>query len=291
MPELPEVAALVDDLRRRAGGRTVERLGVFAFAALKTVAIQPQELGGREVDEIGRHGKFLDLRFGAEHLIIHLARAGWITWRDAVPKTPIKPGRSPLAARLVLAGEDGGPPACLDVTEAGTKKNLALYLVADPAEVPGIARLGPDPLDDAFTFDVFADILAAAGRAQIKGVLRNQSLIAGIGNTYSDEILHAAGMSPFAPAAMSHDRALRLYEAMETTLRDAVDRAAQLAAADLKREKKSSMRVHGRFGEPCPVCGDTIRQVIFRDSTMQYCPTCQTGGTVLADRVLSRLLK
>ncbi|XPP26518.1 MAG: Fpg/Nei family DNA glycosylase [Leucobacter sp.] len=291
MPELPEVAALVDDLRRRAGGRTVERLGVFAFAALKTVAIQPQDLSGRKLDEIGRHGKFLDLRFGADHLIIHLARAGWITWRDAVPKTPIKPGRSPLAARLVFTGEGGDPPACLDVTEAGTKKNLALYLVTDPAEVPGIARLGPDPLDEAFTFDVFAGILAAAGRAQIKGVLRKQSLIAGIGNAYSDEILHAAGMSPFAPAAMSHDQAVRLYEALQTTLREAVDRAAQLAAADLKREKKASMRVHGRFGEACPVCGDTIRQVIFSDSTMQYCPSCQTGGRVLADRVLSRLLK
>lgn len=291
MPELPEVTALVDDLRRRAGGRTVERFGVFAFAALKTVGIGPQELAGRRIEEVGRHGKFLDLRLGADHLIIHLARAGWITWRDEVPKTPVKPGRSPLAARLVLAGEDGGSSVCLDITEAGTKKNLALYLVADPAEVPGIARLGPDPLDEAFTFEVFAGILAGAGKARIKGVLRNQSLIAGIGNAYSDETLHAARMSPFKPAAMSHDEAVRLYEALESTLREAVDRAVGLAAADLKREKKSSMRVHGRFGESCPVCGDTIRQVIFSDSTLQYCPTCQTGGTVLADRVLSRLLK
>lgn len=292
MPELPEVTALVDDLRRRAVGRTVERFGVFAFAALKTVDIQPQAFNGRRIDEVERHGKFLDLSLGADHLIIHLARAGWIRWRDEVPSAPVRPGRSPLAARLVLADEDGGSsPSCLDITEMGTKKNLALYLVTDPIDVPGIARLGPDPLDESFTFEVFADILAAAGRSQIKGVLRNQSLIAGIGNAYSDEILHSARMSPFKPAAMPRDEAARLYEALETTLREAADRATGLAAAELKREKKSSLRVHGRFGEPCPVCGDTIRQVVFSDSTLQYCPTCQTGGAVLADRVLSRLLK
>ncbi|WP_053383023.1 DNA-formamidopyrimidine glycosylase family protein [Leucobacter celer] len=292
MPELPEVAALVSDLRRRIGGRVVGRLDVYAFAALKTVAIQPAALSGRTVEEASRHGKFLDLRIGSDHLIIHLARAGWITWRGDPPKTVVRPGRGPLAARLTILDEEGsGFGGCLDITEAGTKKNLALYLVTDPAEVAGIARLGPDPLDAAFTFEVFEGILAAAGRSQIKGVLRNQSLIAGIGNAYSDEILHVARMSPFKPAAMPRDDALRLYGALESMLREAVDRADGLPAAELKREKKSTMRVHGRFGEPCPVCGDTIRQVIFSDSTLQYCPTCQTGGKPLADRVLSRLLK
>lgn len=297
MPELPEVAALASDLRRRIGGRVIGRLDVYAFAALKTVEIQPSALSGERVEDATRHGKFLDLRIGSEHLIIHLARAGWITWRSDPPKTAVRPGRGPLAARLTILdeGEDGSGggafAGCLDITEAGTKKNLALYLVRDPADVPGIARLGPDPLDGAFTFEVFAGILAAAGRAQIKGVLRDQSRIAGIGNAYSDEILHVARMSPFAPAAMPRDAALRLYDAVGSTLREAVERADGLPAADLKREKKSAMRVHGRFGEACPVCGDTIRQVIFSDSTLQYCPTCQTGGRVLADRVLSRLLK
>ncbi|WP_449282502.1 DNA-formamidopyrimidine glycosylase family protein [Leucobacter sp.] len=292
MPELPEVAALVSDLRRRIGGRVIGRLDVFAFAALKTVEIQPSALSGERVEDVSRHGKFLDLRIGTDHLIVHLARAGWITWRGDPPKTAVRPGRGPLAARLTIRGEDGSAfGGCLDITEAGTKKNLALYLVTDPADVPGIARLGPDPLDEAFAFEVFEGILAAAGRARIKGVLRNQSLIAGIGNAYSDEILHVARMSPFAPASMPRDAALRLYDAVESTLREAVERADGLPAAELKREKKSTMRVHGRFGERCPVCGDTIRQVIFSDSTLQYCPTCQTGGKVLADRVLSRLLK
>ncbi|RGE22040.1 DNA-formamidopyrimidine glycosylase family protein [Leucobacter sp. wl10] len=292
MPELPEVAALVGELRRRIGGRVVDRLDVFAFAALKTVAIQSSELSGRTVDEVERRGKFLDLRVGADHLIIHLARAGWIAWRGDPPKTAAKPGRGPLAARLTIRGEEEGSfGGCLDITEAGTKKNLALYLVGDPMDVPGIARLGPDPLDDAFTFEAFAGILAAAGRSQIKGVLRTQSLIAGIGNAYSDEILHAARMSPFKPADMPRDDALRLYDALRSTLREAVDRAEGLPAAELKREKKTAMRVHGRAGESCPVCGDTVRQVIFADSTLEYCPACQTGGKPLADRVLSRLLK
>lgn len=292
MPELPEVAALVSDLRRRLSGRVVGGLDVFAFAALKTVGIAPAEFVGRRVEGIERHSKFLDLRIGGDHLVVHLARAGWITWRDAPPKTAARLGRGPLAARLTLAdGEGSGFGGCVDLTEAGTKKSLALYLVADPSEVPGIARLGPDPLDEAFTFEVFADILAGAGRAQIKGVLRRQSLIAGIGNAYSDEILHAARMSPFKPADMPRDDALRLYDALETTLREAVERAEGTPAADLKREKKTAMRVHGRAGEACPVCGDTVRQVIFSDSTLEYCPTCQTGGKPLADRVLSRLLK
>jgi formamidopyrimidine-DNA glycosylase len=154
-----------------------------------------------------------------------------------------------------------------------------------------VARLGPDPLDEAFTLQEFTGILQGAGRAQIKGVLRNQATIAGIGNAYSDEILHAARMSPFKPAAMSPEETLRLYDALQSTLRSALARADGLAASELKSEKKHGMQVHGRTGLPCPVCGDTVRQVIFADSTLQYCPTCQTGGKPLADRVLSRLLK
>jgi formamidopyrimidine-DNA glycosylase len=220
------------------------------------------------------------------HVIIHLARAGWIRWRDSAPGGTGRPGKGPLAARLVL--DDGSG---LDITEAGTKKSLAIYLVKDPAEVPGVARLGPDPLDPAFTEEVFAGILAAQGRAQIKGVLRYQSNIAGIGNAYSDEILHAAKMSPYKPASMTRDEVSTLYAAIQHTLRAAVARADGLSASELKHEKKTNLQVHGRNGEACPVCGDTVRQVRFADSTLEYCPTCQTGGKPLADRVLSRLLK
>jgi formamidopyrimidine-DNA glycosylase len=287
MPELPEVHALVEDLDGRLRGRVVARLDLVSFSALKTFDPPVSALSGEVVRDVTRHGKFLDFTIGDLHLVMHLARAGWIRWNDGSRAPgPARPGKSPLAARFVLDDGTG-----IDITEAGTKKSLAIYLVRQPSDVPGIASLGPDPLSDGFTLEVFQNVLAAAGRAQIKGVLRNQSVIAGIGNAYSDEILHVARMSPFKPASMSADDASWLYDAMQSTLRKAISRSTGLAASELKREKKSGMRVHGRTGEPCPVCGDTVRQVIFSDSTLQYCPTCQTGGKPLADRVLSRLLK
>jgi len=287
MPELPEVQALAADLGGRLGGRTVERLLVLAFPALKTYDPPVESLGGEVVVGVERHGKFLDIvTESGLHLIIHLARAGWIRWRPNAPQSSGRPGHGPLAARLVL--DDGSG---FDITEAGTKKSLAVYVARSPGDVPGVARLGPDPLEDAFTLDVFRRILAAQGRAQLKGVLRDQSVIAGVGNAYSDEILHVAKMSPYKPAAMDDADSAALYEALRTTLADAVARAEGVPATELKAEKKSNLRVHGRFGEPCPVCGTTIQQVIYADRTFQYCPTCQTGGKKLSDRVLDRLLK
>jgi formamidopyrimidine-DNA glycosylase len=287
VPELPEVTALAADLHGRLTGRVIDRLSILAFAALKTVDPPVSALSGCTVTGVTRHGKFLDIETDGPHIVIHLARAGWIRWRDAPPPPPSgRPGKGPLAARLVL--DDGSG---FDITEAGTKKSLSISVVRSPQEVPGVARLGPEPLSPDFTLEAFAVILASAGRAQIKGVLRNQSIIAGIGNAYSDEILHTARMSPFKPASMPPDDVARLYDALQSTLRDALARADGLAASELKSEKKSGMQVHGRTGQPCPVCGDTVRQVIFADSTLQYCPTCQTGGKPLADRVLSRLLK
>lgn len=292
MPELPEVHSLAIDLDTRLRGRTIDRLDVLSFAALKTFDPPASALAGRTVDAVARHGKFLDLTAGDLHLVLHLARAGWIRWRPGPPAGGSTSRRGPLAARLVLddsSGPDNG--SGLDITEAGTKKSLALYIVDDVQSVPGIARLGPDPLDDAFTEQTLAAILHAAGRAQVKGVLRNQSIVAGIGNAYSDEILHAARMSPFKPASMTPSEVSTLFAAIQSTLREAIARSEGLAASELKAEKKSGMRVHGRAGLPCPVCGDTVRQVIFADSTLQYCPGCQTAGKPLADRVLSRLLK
>jgi formamidopyrimidine-DNA glycosylase len=286
VPELPEVQALADDLRTRLEDRAVARLDVVAFSALKTFSPPPSALQGLFVSGVSRHGKFLDIAVDELHLVVHLARGGWIRWRDELPSVPARPGKGPLAARLAL--DDGSG---LDFTEAGTQKRLAIYVVEAVDQIPGIARLGPDPLDEAFTIDVLAAILTAAGRSQLKGVLRDQSVIAGIGNAYSDEILHVAKMSPFKPAAMPPDDVERLYAAISTTLRDAVARSEGLAASELKKEKKSGLRVHGRTGEPCPVCGDTVREVSFADSSLQYCPTCQTGGKPLADRRLSRLLK
>jgi formamidopyrimidine-DNA glycosylase len=288
VPELPEVEGLVLDLAGRLEDRAIVRVDVAAFSALKTFDPPLSALSGTFVEGVARHGKFLDITAGGLHLILHLSRAGWVRWRDEVPATPPRPSnKSPLAARVVL--DDGSG---LDITEAGTRKSLALYVVRDPDDVPGIARLGPDPLAEGFSIDVLAGILRDAGRAQVKGVLRDQAVVAGIGNAYSDELLHAAKLSPFKPASgIEGEELQRLYDAIRTVLGDAVTRSRGLAAADLKGEKKSNLAVHGRTGLPCPVCGDTIREVSFADSSLQYCPTCQTGGKPLADRRMSKLLR
>ncbi len=302
MPELPEVESLARFLRQQADGRVIDRADSAAISVLKTYRPDLTALRGRTVTDTQRHGKFLDLVAVAAgttagghggqpddaplHLVIHLARAGWLRWRENLPEAPPRPGKSPLGFRLRFTDGTG-----FDLTEAGTKKRLAVYLVTDPAEVPGVAALGPDPMADSFTVEALAGMLAGR-RTQIKGVLRDQKVIAGIGNAYSDEVLHAARMSPFKLASsFTEDEVRDLHAAIIATLREAVERSAGLAAGDLKAEKKSGLRVHGRAGEPCPVCGDTVREVSFADSALQYCPTCQTGGKPLADRRMSRLLR
>ena len=287
MPEMPEVESLRVFLTDKLVGRTITRLDVVAFSALKTYDPPPATLYGLEIDGVSRHGKFLDISAQGVHLVFHLARAGWLRWKDVQPTAPPKAGRNPLAVRLHL--DDGSG---FDLTEAGTQRKLAVYVVTDPAQIPHVATLGPDPLADDFDRAALAALLAKAGRSQLKGVLKDQRVIAGIGNAYSDEILHVARMSPFKPASSLSDEELTtLYDAIRTELTGAIQRAEGLAAKDLKSEKKSGMRVHGRKGEPCPVCGDTIAEVSFADSSLQYCPTCQTGGKKLADRRMSRLLK
>ncbi|MCS0637400.1 Fpg/Nei family DNA glycosylase [Streptomyces sp. LP05-1] len=286
MPELPEVEALREFLDGQLVGKEIARALPVAISVLKTYDPPLSALAGTTVETVARHGKFLDIGAGGLHLVIHLARAGWLQWKDVLPSGPPRPGKGPLALRVALTGGDG-----FDLTEAGTTKRLAVHLVRDPAEVPGVARLGPDPLVPEFDRAAFTALLAGE-RRQIKGALRDQGLIAGIGNAYSDEILHAARMSPFKPVQnLTEEETGRLYEAMRTTLGEAVDRSRGVAAGRLKAEKKSGLRVHGRTGEPCPVCGDTVREVSYSDSSLQYCPTCQTGGKPLADRRLSRLLK
>ncbi|MEU8934113.1 DNA-formamidopyrimidine glycosylase family protein [Streptomyces sp. NPDC048409] len=287
MPELPEVEALKDFLTENLVGHEVVRVLPVAVSVLKTYDPPVGAFEGSEVVAVHRYGKFLDIEGdGGLHLVTHLARAGWLQWKDRLPDGPPRPGKGPLALRVAL--ETG---AGFDLTEAGTQKKLAVYVVRDPGEVPGVARLGPDPLAAGFDEARLAALLKDE-RRRIKGALRDQSLIAGVGNAYSDEILHAARMSPFKLAAsLTPEEVHGLYEALRATLTEAVERSHGLAAGRLKSEKRSGLRVHGRTGEPCPVCGDTIREVSFSDSSLQYCPTCQTGGKPLADRRMSRLLK
>jgi formamidopyrimidine-DNA glycosylase len=287
MPEMPEVESLVQFLRPRCVGEVIARVDLAAFSALKTYDPPLSALHGLEISAVERHGKFLDIDAQGLHLVFHLARAGWLRWRDSLPTTPPRPGKGPLALRVRL-GNDAG----FELTEAGTQRKLAVYVVHDPQDIDMVATLGPDPLSPEFDQAALAALLNHAGRAQIKGVLRDQRILAGIGNAYSDEILHAARLSPFKPAnGLSESELTALYQAMRGELTAAIARAEGLAAKDLKAEKKSGLRVHGRKGERCDVCGDTIAEVSYADSSLQYCPTCQTGGKVLADRRLSRLLK
>lgn len=287
MPEMPEVQGLVDFLAERAVGLHVTKATVANIAALKTYDPPLDTLKDATVTGAFRRGKFVDLSTdGGPHLVFHLAKAGWLRWYEQLPTTVIRPGKTPIALRIAF--DDGSG---FDLTEAGTKKSLAVSVVRSPEDVPGIARLGPDPLDPAFGRDEFAELLAGR-RTQIKGVLRDQSIIAGVGNAYSDEILHAAKMSPYALAATLSDTDItRLYDAMRATLTDAVTQASGRPPAELKDAKRRGMAVHGRRGEACPVCGDEVRSVFFADNSLEYCPTCQTGGKLLADRRLSRLLK
>ncbi|HRC00283.1 MAG TPA: DNA-formamidopyrimidine glycosylase family protein [Dermatophilaceae bacterium] len=286
MPEMPEVQGLVSFLGARVVGLAVVSVEVGSIAVLKTYDPAPQSLAGAPVDSVSRHGKFLDLDCDGIHLVFHLAKAGWLRWYDATPATLVRPGKSPIALRVRLSDGSG-----FDLTEAGTRKSLAVYVVRDPMLVPGIARLGPDPLDASFTLEALAGILSGR-RTQIKGVLRDQGIIAGVGNAYSDEILHVARLSPYALAASLTDEQVgRLYTALRETLAGAVAAAEGKPAAELKDAKRAGMRVHGRTGAACPECGDLVREVSFADTSLQYCATCQTGGKPLADRRMSRLLK
>jgi formamidopyrimidine-DNA glycosylase len=285
MPELPEVEALAAFLTQRAVGRVVATVWPVAINVLKTYDPPPTALAGMEISSVRRIGKFLDIDVSGLHLVTHLARAGWLQWKEKQPAAPPRPGKGPLALRVILDDDSG-----FDLTEAGTQKRLAVYVVKDPFEVPGIARLGIDPLDPQFTPATLAGLLTK--RQQVKGVLTDQSVLAGVGNAYSDEVLWVAKMSPFKPAAnVTPEEIDLLYDALVTTLRDAAGRARGLAAGKLKAEKKQGLSVHARTGEACPRCGDTIREVAFATKSLQYCPTCQTGGKPLADRRMSRLLK
>ncbi len=277
------LAGFLDDHCR---GQEITRLEVAALSALKTFDPPVDALVGAAVAGVTRVGKYLSFRVGEQFMVVHLARGGWVQWRDRVPPGRARPGRGPLALRVGLSGGAG-----FDVTEQGTEKRLAIWVVRDPADVEGVARLGPDPLAPDFDVETLDRQLRGA-TGHLKKVLTDQSALAGIGNAYSDEALHAARLSPFKPAAkLTAEETERLYAALVEVLAEAVVRSDGVAASGLKSEKKSGLAVHGRAGQPCPVCGDIIREVSYATKSFQYCPTCQTGGKPLADRRLSRLLK
>lgn len=285
---------MADVLASQFSGHWIARAELGSLSALKTYDPPISALADATLLGTGRRGKFLIMHLADADgipldLVIHLSRAGWIHWRTSKALAPLRPGKGPVALRLTWRDE-AGDTTVLDVTEAGTQKRLAVYLVRDLADVPGLQRLGPDAL--ALSEQQLSEILRGAGRRQLKTLLREQSIIAGIGNAYSDEILHAARLSPYAPAdTLSDDQVKVLWTAIEDVLRDALERARDAKLGHIKSEKRAGLRVHDRTGEPCDVCGNPIAQVRLADSSFQYCPTCQTGGKPLADRRMSRLLK
>ncbi|WP_432545734.1 Fpg/Nei family DNA glycosylase [Kineococcus sp. SYSU DK004] len=295
MPELPEVEALAAFLRERLSGRVVADVEVGALSVLKTVDPPPSALHGLAVTGVVRRGTWLDLDVDGLHLLVHLSRAGRLRWSDALPTAPLRPsGKNPVALRVRLAPEDEDDPARppgFDLTEAGTQKRLAVHVVREPTDVAAVAALGPDPLAEDFGPASLAALLAGS-RRRVEGLLRDQSVLAGVGNAYSDEVLHAARLSPYALAGnLSPEEVERLHTCLRDVLRAAVAAAAGRPAAQLEDAERAGTRVHGRTGQPCPVCGDVVRKVSFAERSLQYCPTCQTGGKLLADRRLSRLLK
>jgi formamidopyrimidine-DNA glycosylase len=290
MPEMPEVESLARWLSGRTAGLTFTRLDVLAISALRTYDPSIDSLKGQQVVGWSRRGKFLICSAdGGLHLCIHLARAGWLRWADVQSTGVAKLTKGPQALRVTF--DDGSG---FTATEAGTDKRLSVHVVRNPDDVDFIRTLGIEAIGEGFTLEAFTEVLRAQGRAKIKGVLVDQSVIAGIGNAYSDEALHVARLSPFTPASSLVERSAeleRLHTAIIHVLTEALDRSAGKPAAELKDAKRTGMRVHGRTGQACPECGDTVREVAFASKSWQYCATCQTDGKPLADRRLSRLLK
>ena len=295
MPELPELETLTAFVRSKVVGCTVAEVQVSALAAVKTADPPISTLTGRQIIDVGRLGKWLLFRTEGERpliLAVHFSRAGWLRWRDDPPAIPARIGAKQLAARFVFTDSDGLIRGAMDFTEAGTRKSLAVHLVTDLASIPAVAELGPDPLQADFDAAILAERLSRQQGRWLKSFLRDQSVVAGIGNAYSDEILHRARLSPTTRAnSLDEAEVLALYSAIRDVLNEALDRLAQLDLAKLKDGKRAGLVIHGHTGAPCPVCGDVIREVSSSDSSFQYCASCQTNGQVLSDRRMSRLLK
>ncbi|MFB7886150.1 DNA-formamidopyrimidine glycosylase family protein [Microbacterium sp. NPDC056057] len=279
MPESPEVEALARFLADEASGREIRGVDVLEFRTVKTRATPPASITGRTITGARRHGKHVELVLDGASLVVSLGRHGWIRWLDVAPDdepAPLSVDAPPALASLELSGDRS-----LEVTDAGSWVSLGLFVVGDAGEVPAIAKLGPDPADAAFTRDQFDSALGGR-RKQIKAILQEQESLAGIGNAYSDEILHLAKVSPVTHAAVLDSGAAdRLFDATLTTVRGAIDARLGVPIDQLKAHKVAAMRVHGRTGEACPACGDTIRDLTFSGTSAQYCPTCQNGGVPL----------
>lgn len=283
MPELPDVAVYVERLAALTVGRTIDGIRIASPFVLRTVAPAPRELVGAKVEQVERLGKRILIGVeGDRWIVIHLMIAGRLRWKPRGEKIPGKVG---------LAAFDF-PGGTLIFTEASPKKRASLHVVAGRAALAEFDRGGLDVF--TATAAQFAERLRSE-RHTVKRSLTDPTLFDGIGNAYSDEILHAAKLSPFRMTpSMTDDEIAALHRACVGTLR----RWTQLLRdeigdgfPDKVTAFRPEMAVHGKFGEPCPVCKTPVQRIVYADNEANYCPTCQTEGRLLADRALSRLLK
>ncbi len=283
MPELPDVTVYVERLRALIVGQPLEGLRIASPFVLRSVAPSPRELVGAKVTSVERLGKRIVIGVdGDRYLVIHLMIAGRLRWKER---------RAKLPGKLALAGFDF-PNGTLVFTEASGKKRASLHVVAGRGGLAEFDRGGLDVM--AATPAQFAERLRSE-RHTVKRALTDPTLFDGIGNAYSDEILHAAKLSPFRlTTSMTDAEIATLHAACKAQLALWTDRLrADIGDGfpDKVTAFRPDMAVHGKYGQPCPVCGTKVQRIVYADNEANYCPTCQTEGKLLADRSLSRLLK
>jgi len=283
MPELPDIALYLGALSARVAGQPLERLRIGNPFVVRTIEPAPADVSGRQVLELRRMGKRIVFVLADElFVVVHLMIAGRLRWRDRGAAIPGKVG---------LAAFDF-PSGTVIFTEAGSKRQASIHLVHGE---PALAALDPQGLEV-----LSADLAAFASRLRqenhtLKRALTDPHIFSGIGNAYSDEILHAARLSPMKTvASLSDEEAARLYDATRGTLQAWIVRLRQEAGGEFPEKVtafRPGMAVHGRYGQPCPVCGAPVQRIVYARNEANYCSRCQTGGRLLSDRALSRLLK
>lgn len=277
MPELPEMQALAERLDVLLSGAPLAGADPIQFSALKTYEPGPDTLAGRSLDGVGRRGKYLVLGFGGARLLVHLSQGGRIAVEDPPKRT------RPRGSVLRLRFDDR--PSVL-VKEFGTERRAGWWVLSPGDEGP-LARLGPEPDSEAFE----ELVLRGDDRRRVHTILRDQRSVAGIGRGYSDDVLHRARLSPYAALAQLDPRERRrLLDAVREVLADALEMERRRTGG-LPAKLGDHFAVHNRWGQACPRCGQDLRRVSFESHEITYCPECQTGGKVLADRRMSRLVR
>ncbi len=283
MPELPDVLLYIECLKPRIAGQPLERVRLASPFVLRSVSPPISAINGKNIRGLRRLGKQIILEFEDElFLIIHLMIAGRFQWKDKGARIP---------GKLGLAAFDF-PTGTLLLTEAGSKKRASLYLVQGETALASFDRGALEVLDSSL-----ADFRSALTKENhtLKRALTDPRLFSGIGNAYSDEILHRARLSPMKlTSKLSADEISRLHEATRSTLSEWIGRLRDETGAGFPSKVtafRPEMAVHGRYGEPCPACGSPVQRIVYAENECNYCPTCQTDGRLLADRAMSRLLK